>query len=172
MLKPKCTSSINVFLRSKDWQKIFRGTQFPHVSCSTQATREVLAAVTGLHLVKKGTKSMPTSVVLTEKHKGLCLLILLLLKIWRYEPSSNVVRQDENKNKNFFWLLEVFILLGLELLERCCLGINVNTLGCSVSASYFTAQVVDGSPFWGKIYLQLALYWLLICFPFLKISQL
>lgn len=105
VLKPKCTSSLNVTLRSKYWQKIFRGNQFPHVSCSTQATREILVAVTWLHLVKKGTKSMPTSVVLIEKHKGLCLLILLLLKIWRYEPSFNVVRQNENKN--VFWLLEV-----------------------------------------------------------------
>lgn len=149
VLKPKCTFNLNVILGSEVWQQIVRRNQFPHFTCSTQEIQKTSVLWYDSHLVKKGTKSMPVSVAFIEKQKHLCLLILLLLlKIKRSEPSFDVRKWNENKTCFFFWLLEVFIL-HLELLERCCLRLNISTPRRSISASYFTDRAVDGSPFGG-----------------------
>lgn len=92
---------------------------------------------------------MPASVVsYREAHRYVSLNFFVVvedLKIRTRLSCWKVGGEKQQHNMLFFsWLLEVFILRGLKLLERCP-RINISTGRCGLSASYFTATGIPTS---------------------------
>lgn len=151
VLKRKCIFNLNVIWESKDWQEILRGNAVP--SCllfNSSNMGGFKQPWQDFHLVRKGTKSMPASVVsYREAHRYVSLNFFVVVEDLKIRTRLSCWKGGGRKTTAqhaffFSWLLEVFILRGLKLLERCP-RINISTGRCGLSASYFTATGIPTS---------------------------